>query len=181
LARSPGRRLKVFQARLGFYDSVVAAANQAAALRAWGVRQNLFADGQAQIATDPQAVQAALAQPETPLQRPVGSSDPFEINPANLPTVPDAPKRPAIKAAPKPAKARPSPPPADRSTLDKAEKALRVLDEGRKAEEAALRQREDELEAERAQAQHAYVGARKAATAAVVASREAYRKAGGEG
>ena len=52
-------RLKVFQARFGFHDSVVAAVSQAAALRAWGVHQNLFADGQASITNDPRAVEAA--------------------------------------------------------------------------------------------------------------------------
>ena len=42
-----GRKLKVFQAQFGFYDTIVAAPSQAAALRAWGVNQNLFASGEA--------------------------------------------------------------------------------------------------------------------------------------
>ena len=63
------RRLKVFQVHLGFYDTVVAAPSQAAALRAWGTHQNLFADGQARVTDDPQAIEAALAYPETPLKR----------------------------------------------------------------------------------------------------------------
>jgi len=37
------RKLKVFQAQLGFYDTVVAVPGRAAALRAWGVHQDLFA------------------------------------------------------------------------------------------------------------------------------------------
>ena len=76
-AAGKGKRMKVFQTKLGFYDTVVAASSQAAALHAWGVHQNLFASGQARITDDVQAVKAALANPETPLKRPVGSKDPL--------------------------------------------------------------------------------------------------------
>ena len=48
-----GRKLKVFQAQFGCYDTVVAAAGQAAALRAWGTRQNLFASGGANLISNP--------------------------------------------------------------------------------------------------------------------------------
>jgi hypothetical protein len=180
LAKAPARKLKVFQAQFGFFDTVVAAPSQAAALRAWGIHQNLFADGRAQITDDPQAVEAALAHPETPLKRAVGSKDPFALEAANLPQVPDAPKKPAAKA---PAKAKPAPPPkpkVDRTPLDAAEGALKQLDEQRKREEVDFRRREAELQAEIAAAQANYVEARKAATAAVVEARQAYRKAGGE-
>ena len=70
-----GRKLKVFQAQFGFYDTVVAAPSQAAALRAWGMHQNLFASGEATVTTDEAAVAAAIAHPETPLRRAVGSND----------------------------------------------------------------------------------------------------------
>lgn len=178
VARAP--RLKVFQAQFGFYDSIVAASSQAAALRAWGTHQNLFADGQAHVTTDEAAVKAALAHPETPLRRAVGSNDGFELNPTSLPKVPDGPKRPKTAASPAkaPTKARPKPP-ADRSRLDTSESALRTLDEDRKREEANLRLRQDELAAEIAAAQEAYVRRRRAASAAVVEARKAYRKAGG--
>ncbi len=72
-----GRKLKVFQAQFGFYDTVVAAPSQAAALRAWGVNQNLFASGEAKAATDEAAIAAATAHPETPLRRAVGSTEPL--------------------------------------------------------------------------------------------------------
>ncbi|WP_131116344.1 hypothetical protein [Lichenihabitans psoromatis] len=55
------KSLKVYQAQFGFYDSVVAAANQKAALRAWETHQNLFAEGQAHVATDEAAIAAALS------------------------------------------------------------------------------------------------------------------------
>ena len=53
----------MFQAQLGFYDSVVAVPSQPAALRAWGTHQNLFAQGQAWLATDQAAIKAALEHP----------------------------------------------------------------------------------------------------------------------
>ncbi len=179
MAKAPGRKLKVFQAQFGFYDSVVAAPSQAAALRAWGTRQNLFAEGQARLTDDPQAVEAARAHPEIPLRRAVGSDDPFELEPTALPKVPDRPKPKVVKSGPT-AKPVPARPPVDRTALDAAEAALRDVDERRKREEARLRAEEDELQRKIAARQADYVAARKAASAAVVAARQAYRQAGGE-
>ena len=173
-----GRKLKVFQAQFGFYDTVVAAPSRAAALRAWGTHQDLFASGQASETTDKAAVAAATAHPETPLRRAVGSTDPFALKPEGLPEVPDAPKPKTAAAKAKPV--APAKPPADRSKLDAAEKALRALDERRKNEEADFRHEQDELETRRDAAQSAYVEDRKGATAKLVEARAAYRKAGGE-
>ena len=180
MPKAPTRKLKVFQAQFGFHDSVVAAPSQAAALRAWGTHQNLFANGQACVTTEPKAVEAALAHPETPLLRPVGSDEAFQLKPTTLPKVPEPPKRPAAKPA---AKAKPEPAPkveADRSALNAAEAARRKLDEARKREEADLRRRQDELDQEKGTAQAGYVESRKAATAALVEARQAYRQAGGD-
>jgi hypothetical protein len=179
VAKAPGRKLKVFQAQFGFYDTVVAAPSQAAALRAWGTHQNLFASGDATLATDAAAVSAAIAHPEMPLRRAVGSTDAFALEPTSLPKVPDAPKRPASKPALKAKPAKPPRPATDRSKLDRAENALGQLDDRRKREEAAFRQEEDDLERRRTAAQGAYVEARRSATSAVVSARTAYRKAGG--
>ena len=180
MAKAPTRKLKVFQAQFGFFDTVIAVPSQAAALRAWGTDRNLFATGYAKPATDEAAIAAALAHPETLLRRPVGSNEPFTVEATGLPKIPDVPKSASKRAtAPKP---KPEPvrrPPADRSRLDAAEAALRELDDGRKREEADLRRQQEELDAKRTAAQEAYVEARKRATAAVVAARQAYRKAGG--
>lgn len=180
MAKARARKLKVFQAQIGFYDTVVAVPSQAAALRAWGTRQNLFDSGEARLATDEAAIKAALAHPDEPLRRAVGSNDAFALKPTSLPKVPDAPK-PAAKSKTKARLAQPvrQPAPADRSKLDAAEAALRDVDEGRKAEEAALEREAEALEQKRSAAQDAYVAARKKATAAVVAARTAYRQAGG--
>ena len=174
------RKLKVFQAQFGFYDTVVAAPSQAAALRAWDTHQNLFASGDAKVATDGAAIAAALEHPETPLRRAVGSTDPFQLEPANLPTAPDAPKRAKVIAVAKPKVVAATKPSADRTALDAAELALRKLGDARKSEEAAFRRRQEALDTAKMAAQSAFVEGRKAATAAIVKARDAYRKAGGE-
>jgi len=155
-----GRKLKVFQAQFGFFDTVVAAPSQAAALRAWGTRQNLFPSGEARVTDDEAAVKAAIEHPETPLRRAVGSNDPFELEPTSLPKVPDAPKRPLPRATTKAEPPKKAKPPADRSKLDAAEAAVRDLDERRKAEEAGFRREEEALEKKKTDAQAAYVDAR---------------------
>ena len=174
-----GRKLKVFQAQFGFFDTVVAAPSQAAALRAWGVNQNLFASGEAKVTTDEAAMAAATAHPETPLRRAAGSTEPFALEPTSLPKVPAAPKMAAVKPAAKAKPSKPVRPPADRSKLDAAEAALGRLDETRKRKEADFRRDAEELEARRMAAQAAYVEARKSATAKVAEARMTYRNAGG--
>lgn len=174
-----GRKLKVFLAQIGFYDTIVAAASQAAALRAWGVRQNLFANGEARVIDDAPARTAALRQPDVPLRRLIGTTNPFELEPRGLPAIPAAKTRPTKRAAAARKPAKPAAPPADRTNLASAEAALRAVDGHRRDEEAGLRARQAALDAERAEKQAAYVENRKAATAAVVAARQAFRKAGG--
>jgi hypothetical protein len=183
LAKPRARKLKVFQAQLGFYDTVVAAPSKSAALKAWGTHQDLFATGQARLAEDPAAVEAALAHPDTPLKRAVGSKDAFAVEAESLPDVPEAQKRPAradggkgkADAAPAP---RPKP---DRRPLDAAEAALRELEAERAREEEDFRRRQDELDAAKAAARAAFASRRKAAVAAVETARRAFRRAGGEG
>ncbi|MBV9991764.1 MAG: hypothetical protein JOZ72_10760 [Alphaproteobacteria bacterium] len=83
---------KVFRAHLGFYDTIVAAPSQKAALLAWGAAPAEFAHGFAKVTKDPEAIEAALKQPGVVLRRPYGSKGAFKF-------VPDAP--PAPQASPK--------------------------------------------------------------------------------
>lgn len=172
MAKAAKRKLKVFQAQLGFYDTVVAAPSRPKALRAWGVRQDLFAGGQARETDDAAAIASALAHPEVPLRRAVGSNDPFELDPTGLPDIPDLPKRQTVQ---RPQTKSPTPKPArDRTALDAAEAALAKLETARTREEADLQRRQNALDAARADAQAAYVAARKTAAAAVAKARKAY-------
>jgi hypothetical protein len=177
LAKARARKLKVFHAQIGFYDTVVAAPSQAAALRAWGTHQNLFADGLARLTDEPQAVEAALANPDTPLKRGLGSSDPYSVE-GTLPQIPDVPRSSATRSAPK-AHRPPTKPPPDRSALNSAEEALKKLEDDRKLEEAGFIRRLEALRAEQLNAQEAYVEARKAANETLAKVRRTYRGAGG--
>lgn len=133
-------RLKVFQAHLGFFDTVVAAPSKKAALEAWGSRQDLFRDGTAAIATDPKAVRAAVEKPGVVLKRLSGSKDDFVEQP-------DLPKTGPVSRA-KPTKNHATKQPArkpDRSKLDAAEHALKELKQRRQQARAEFAEREKSL------------------------------------
>ena len=145
-------RLNVYVTPAGFYDAVVAAPSQKAALAAWGVHANLFADGQAGPEEDPAWRDQALASPGEVIRKPRG-------DPAALMAQP-APKRsPAKPKAPAAAKVQresprvpPRPPPPDRGPLIAAETALE--DERTAAEHALaeIAERRRALEDEAAEA-----------------------------
>jgi hypothetical protein len=180
-------RLKVFQAHLGFFDTVVAAPSRAAALKAWGSRQDLFRDGQAREASDPNAITAALAKPGLVLRRPVGSNVAFSENPG-LPSVPRAVKK-ALEKKPTPASkgkaaaahtVRPAPeppprlPPPDRSALDSAEKAIADLKREEERVLAALGKRKAALDEEELRTRNAFHARRKRAEEDLAKARKDY-------
>ena len=66
-------RLKVFVTSDGLTDYVVAASSRAKALAAWGVRQDVFKEGQAHETDDPALLKAALARPGEVLRKPAGA------------------------------------------------------------------------------------------------------------
>src|SRR3954453_20003529 len=80
-----GRKLKVYQTSLGFFDQAIAAPSMKAALEAWGADSNLFHQGAAKESYDPDVVAATMAKPGVVLRRPVGSSGRFTEH-AALPT-----------------------------------------------------------------------------------------------
>lgn len=121
MARTP--RLKVYALAAGFTEAVVAAPNRKAALQAWGSHGDDFATGGAREVTEPDVVEAALAQPGVVLKRPVGSAE--ELVAATKP-----PPRRAVSSPKKAtAKARPKP---DRRPLDEAEAAVKAAERDRR-------------------------------------------------
>jgi len=66
-------RLKVFITSDGLTDYVVAASSRLKALAAWGVRQDVFKEGQAHETDDPALVRAALAHPGEVLRKSAGT------------------------------------------------------------------------------------------------------------
>lgn len=170
MTKSP--RLKVFTAAMGFYDTVVAAPSQKAALEAWGVHRNLFADGGAAAIDDPAAAAAALAHPGVVLRRPLGSTEPFAVAAAEV--------RPPVSQG-KPAKPKPKPkPPPDRKRLDAAEAALRMLETEASAAVEDLAARRAALDEEERRQGAALAKRRQTLEAALQKARNGFRRAGGE-
>src|SRR5882724_3137517 len=198
------RHLKVFRAHLGFYDTAVAAPSRAAALKAWGSRQNLFREGVASETKDPQAVTAALAKPGVVLRRPVGSNAAFSENPG-LPQIPKASKKtppaktqaksqppeppprrepPRLRLVPPPSKPQPAPKPppasrpqANRGPVEAAEKALAALKDEEQRARAALEERKAALDEEARRLRSDFRERRERAVKKLADARKAYRSA----
>jgi len=66
-ARAGFGRFRVYKTHIGFHDWVVAAPNQKAALKAWDVRENLFAMGAAKAVEDEEAIELAMKSPGIPV------------------------------------------------------------------------------------------------------------------
>ena len=132
----PTRKLKVFQAQFGFFDTVLAAPSQAAALGRGERRSKSVCDGTRKGggAGEGGDLRRLGPGPGTLLRRAVGSNEPFTLEPTSLPRqFPDAPKATPASTRPPPSKMKPKAepvqrPPADRSRLDAAEAALGELD-----------------------------------------------------
>jgi len=133
------RRLKVFQAHVGFFESVVAAPSRKAALEAWGVHQDLFHQGLAAETADPEARDAALSRPGVPMLRAAGSKDRFAERAAAPPAPPPRQAGRARRGAP----ARRPPP--DRGELDEAERALEAAEKHHRQQAEALERERDDL------------------------------------
>jgi hypothetical protein len=170
-------RLKVFAARIGFYDTVVAAPSQKAALEAWGVHRNLFQEGGAAPTEDPDAVEAALASPGVVLRRALGSTEPYaaEASAAGV-VLPDAApkKRDGKAAAPAPR------PPPDRSALDAAESAAAELEREHEAERREIARLRADLDDRERRQEEAYERRRKAVTRDLDRARREYQRALGD-
>jgi len=188
------RPLKVFRAHLGFYDTAVAAASRAAALKAWGSRQNLFREGVASETKDPQAVAAALAKPGVVLRRPVGSNAPFSENPG-LPQIPKPPKKappaktqaksqppehpprrdpPRLRLVPPPPAPRPQ---VSRAPIEAAERALAELKGEEQRARAALEERKAALDEEARRQRADFRERRERCEKKLADARKAYRSA----
>lgn len=71
------RKLKTYQTSVGFYDLAIAAPSMKAVLEAWGAGSNLFHQGIAREADDPDVIAAAMSKPGVVLKRPAGSNAHF--------------------------------------------------------------------------------------------------------
>ena len=128
-------KLKVFRTHLGFYDVIVAAPSQKAALEAWGAGSNLFDHGFASVVADPALMEAALRKPGVVLKRQFGSQGEFSESGESL----HAPKAsPAEAAAQRARKTR------DRAATEAARSARDAAKEQEREERRSAKQRWEE-------------------------------------
>src|SRR6185503_7757086 len=142
-------RLKVYATHIGLHEWLVAAPSQKAALKAWDVRENLFATGAAKVVTDPKAVKLAMTAPGDPVARDENGAA-ARANQAIRAAGPRVSKSVARSRAGPPKPAKPKIKPTDRAKLERAEKALEEF-HGRLKRERALiekKRRSLDLEAE---------------------------------
>jgi hypothetical protein len=179
-ARSPakgkGKALKVFRTPIGFHDAFVAAPSQKAALEAWGSESNLFAQGVAEIVTDPALMEEPLARPGEVVRRLRGSAD--EQIEALGKTISKKKDTPVPGPSGKRAEAqRKRPPRPSRSAVDKAEAALASAEDRHRAELDRLRAEEQALQQRRRDAERQQRSECERLSKEVDAARERYRAA----
>jgi hypothetical protein len=165
-------KLKTYTAEIdGLHDWIVAAPNQRAALDAFGVNQNLFAQGEAGATDDPNLVKAAAAKPGVPLRRMKGGKGAWE------PAVGGTDWGAALDASL--AKAPKTKPPSRRA-LDEAEAALKDFEGERRGEIADLEAQVAALSKRLDQAKAAFGQRRGELQAAVDKASADYRGKGGK-
>ena len=151
------RRLKVYTTRIGISDWAVAVPNQKQALKAWDVRENLFASGAARPVDDPAVIAAAMKTPGVPVAAPSQRKPYVPETKSNVVRLDDRrkAKAPAARAALAPEReakvmrrAERRAPPPDPSKLNAAEDELRALDDEIKSQRKALARRKQDLERE---------------------------------
>ena len=139
----PTRAPKVYWSEIdGLNEWIVAAPNRQAALDAFDLSQDLFAQGLAGEEKDSAKIEAARASPGAPLRRPQGSQAPFAPATTGADWSAALPKGAKAKAA----KAKPKP---DREALKAAEARLNQIEQEHRealAEIDADRTRLDERE-----------------------------------
>lgn len=152
------RKLKTYLTNLGFFELAVAVPSMKAALAAWGLTHNVFAQDLAKQTKDSKIVAAAQAKPGTVLRRPIGSHGVFTEH-AELPKV---------KAVKRPKPPKPKINKALQAAQDKLSRALA----GHRKRMAALQKAKDQLDARFDQEDQRWQGEEQKLEAAV-------KKAGG--
>lgn len=141
MARAP--KLKVFCTPMGFYDALVAAPSQKAALKAWGTSTDLFAAGRASVVDDPALQELALARPGEVVKHSRGDEA------AILHEIEEHERERPVRGERASSAAKPSEPrPPDRSKLDQAERDLEANKRELETRLADIARRRAELDAE---------------------------------
>jgi hypothetical protein len=150
------RRLKVYTTRIGIHDWAVAVPSQKEALKAWDVRENLFASGSARVVDDPAVIAVAMKTPGVPVAVPgqtkahlsEGKSNVVNLQDRRVARAPVEPRTHVVERRTEPKKPERRPPPPDRSKLEAADQELRDFDIEIKVRRKELARRKQELERE---------------------------------
>lgn len=167
------KKLKVYRTPIGFHDAYVAAPSQKAALEAWGSSGNLFAQGAAEIITDPKLTKEALARPGEVVRRLRGSEAEQirALGPLQRKVARSAANPPTSAKASGKAK-KPS-----RAGLEKAERAVEAADARHRAAMGKLQAEADALERRRRQIEAKQRGERERLELAAEKARAEYQAA----
>jgi colicin import membrane protein len=137
------RKLKTYQASLGFFDLAIAAPSMKAALEAWGSTTNHFHQDLAKESDDPQIIAATMAKPGVVLRRAVGSNGSFSEHPELPNNLGSGKVKPLGKRAPNPQ------PPTDKIDEKTARKAAIAFARNQKRRDKERRREEAAQESER--------------------------------
>ena len=164
VAKARRQKLKVFRTPIGFHDAYVAAPSRKAALEAWGAGTDLFSARIAEeVKAESAAAKAALAKPGEIVR--IGREG------ESLPS-----PRSASRGRPLPRGERGKTKPS-RAALDKAEAALKALEERQAVERAELAKDEEKLAKKRRALEVEQAKAREKAETKRDAVHERYREA----
>lgn len=172
------KKLKTYQTSLGFYDLAIAVPSMKAALEAWGAGSNLFHQGAAREADDPDVIAVTTAKPGVVLKRPAGSDGHFTEN-SELPTAGEMrhPRKKRSKAS-KSSVSKVSEKAARKAAI-KFERERKAREAGRrreKIEEAKQRERRDRAVAKAQVALDKAAREHEVRAAAIEAERDAFEK-----
>ena len=147
-------RTKVYLTRIGLKDWVVAVDSQKAALKAWDVHRNLFAEGAARATNDPVHVELAMKTPGQPVAVPGRVSEAALTDAAPRPPrkakerASNVVRFPAKPHAASPARESKAPAAPDRSKVDAAEQELRAFEREAARARLEIEKRKRALETE---------------------------------
>lgn len=167
------KKLKVYRTPIGFHDAYVAAPSQKAALEAWGSSGNLFAQGAAEIVTDPKLSKEPLARPGEVVRKLRGSE--AEQIRALGPLKKKATESPIKPAKAKTADGRGRTP--SRAGVEKAEQAIEAAEARHRAASGKLQAKVDALERRRRDLEAKQRGERERLEQAVDQARARHRRA----
>jgi hypothetical protein len=164
-----GRKPKVYWAEIdGLNDWIVAAPNRADALAAFGVRQDLFAQGAAGEAAEPDKIAAARKQPGVPLRRAKETNAEFAAPTSAADWSAAAPKG-SVRSKKK----------ADRTALDQAEARLEEIEKNHLQAMADIEQDRTRLHEREDRETRRYEAARSEAEAQRDDAAKVFKAAGG--